>query len=89
MKWINVKEKLPVHCQIVLAYSPLLDNDKSFSSGMIVARFTIMKEVHKYLKKLEIEPQSSNQGFDFSSQERSGMVLNGVTHWMPLPENPK
>lgn len=82
MKWYTVKEREPKHYQTVLAHS---------KSGYCVCIYVHGEEVFKKLMMAgfpfpiaEID-RKKNQ---FCSQEIQGNVLNGVTHWMPLPDKP-
>jgi hypothetical protein len=80
MNWINIKDGLPKHYITVLAYSP---------KGQCVCVFIDTVEMNKELLFRGFPIDQSNTPYRFCSQEIKGNILNGVTHWMPLPNPPE
>lgn len=81
-EWIWVEDELPKHQESVLGYT-----DK----GQCVCIFIDTKEMNKKLTENGYSHEAWNEQtkpYSFASQERHGLILNGVTHWMPLPEMP-
>lgn len=76
--WIDVKDRLPEHHQIILSYTPSGQSVCIFVDGNIMA--SIISAINN--------SNVLNYGYYFCSQEVKGSVLTGVTHWMPLPEPP-
>jgi len=81
-EWINIKDKLPNHHDIILVCS---------ITGIGVSTFVDSIEMNKSL----IVNGFGNECVDtekhpyyFVSNELRGHTFNGVTHWMPLPEKP-
>jgi hypothetical protein len=76
-KWIRVKDKVPEHDQVVLAYGYELDNDDDHC--IIKARFS--------------RPDRRRKGwFDSGEFEDIPDVYafgEKITHWMPLPDPPE
>lgn len=81
MKWISVKEKLPQHHQTILSATPTGWSVCIFVDGKIMAE-TIQGVLGHEKAHANVFP------YYFCSQEIKGAVLNGVTHWMNLPERP-
>jgi len=82
MKWFSITDKLPKHGDKVLAVTNKLD--------IVVVFFVSNDELIKKLKDNGISPKLTPKGgYSFASQETPGNVLNGVTHWAPLPNLPK
>lgn len=82
MNWINIKERLPRHLEHVLVHA---------KGAYAVVIFADSIEVKKTLEKIEVsvDPfELEGIPFVFCSQEKLGSTVNGVTHWMPLPESP-
>jgi hypothetical protein len=80
--WINVKDRLPKHHQTILGSTP---------KGQCVCVFVDTIEMNKTLRANgypEEQWEPGKKPYSFCSQEIKGNVLNGVTHWMPLPEPP-
>jgi Protein of unknown function (DUF551) len=73
-EWISVKERLPEHNQIVLAWCIVLDYE-----GVIKARF------ERYDKRRRGSFDSS----EFEEYPEILHPGQEITHWMPLPEPPK
>lgn len=83
MSWISVKESLPDHHQTVLAYCP---------TGQGVCVFVDSEKMNETLRENGYGHEAvdiSKNPYYFCSQEIKRHTLNGVTHWMPLPEPPK
>lgn len=79
-KWINVNKKLPEHHSSILVYTK--------TGAQCVTIFLNDKFTTKFLNDHGINVTDDHRGHAFCSQEIRGLVLNGVTHWMPLPEPP-
>lgn len=78
-KWIKIKDRLPEHHATVLVCTP---------KGQAVSIFVDGKIMADVLIKQGFEPHPDTKKFYFCSQETKQHTLNGVTHWMPLPEAP-
>lgn len=82
MTWIDVKDRLPNHHQIVLGCSP---------KGMAVLTFVDSVKMNETLSK---GPYSHEQvdvklhPYYFVSQEIRQHTANDITHWMALPSRP-
>ena len=86
--WISVKDHLPKHDQIILAFSKITLSGKD---GFGVAVFVDSKNMNESLW----ERGYGNEAVDveknpyyFVSQEQKRHTYKHVTHWMPLPEAP-
>lgn len=80
--WISIKDRLPEHEKTILIYS---------YEGLCVCVFVESKKMNQSLNEYGYGHESVDiniHPFYFASQERNGYTLNGVTHWMPLPEPP-
>lgn len=75
--WISVKDKLPEHGKTVLIYC---------INGQAVCIFIDTLKMNLELYSRGLPTDGSNIPYRFCSQEIEGNVVNGVTHWMPLPE---
>jgi hypothetical protein len=80
IKWIKCSERLPKHMQSVLV---------STSKGQCVCVFIETKAMHETLIKHGVTPEEDTEDYVFASQEIRGMILNKITHWMPLPAAPE
>lgn len=82
-KWINVKDKLPDHMDSVLVFT----NKRQ----QTVCLFLATKKVSEVLLRNGHIPTTDceKEPYSFASIEVQGNCLNGVTHWMKLPEGPK
>ena len=79
-EWISVKDKLPEHYSTVLVIT-----DKGAQAVVI---FLNDKHTTAFLNSFGINVPDDYRGHGFCSQEIRGKCLNGITHWMPLPEMP-
>jgi Protein of unknown function (DUF551) len=82
-EWINIKDKLPNHHETILART---------TKGFCVCVFVDTNEMNKTLRANgypEEQWNANTKPYSFCSQEIRGNVLNGVTHWMPLPSPPE
>lgn len=82
MKWISIARELPEHNQTIYART---------NKGQCVCVFVDTIEMNKVLREKGYPEEQWNEGekpYSFCSQERPGAVLGGVTHWMPLLEDP-
>jgi hypothetical protein len=80
--WISIAQRLPKHESLVLVFS---------AKGQCVCFFIDTCEMNKQLVSKGYPQEQWNaevKPFSFCSQEVRGNILNGVTHWMPLPEAP-
>lgn len=88
MNWINVKESLPDHQQIVLAFSMT----KSGKLGYGVATFVDSVKMNQELKKAGYENECvdvDKNPYYFCSQEVKSRSFNDISYWMELPKNPE
>jgi len=79
-EWISVKQNLPHHHEPVLVYT---------RNGQAVAIFVDGKIMVDTLTKQGFPHHPDTKPYYFCSQETKQHTLNGVTHWMRLPEPPK
>ena len=80
--WVSVKDSLPNHHDTILAHT---------KKGECVCIFVDTKEMNKTLKSKGYPEECWDEykkPYAFCSQELSGHVLNGVSHWMNIPEPP-
>lgn len=83
MKWISIKDRLPEHRKLVL----VLTN----AYAQAVTIFLKDEFTTQFLKDHGVNIPDDclhGDGYAFCSQENRGNILNGITHWMPLPEPP-
>lgn len=83
MCWNSVKDSVPKHEQLVLCYTP---------KGQCICFFIDTHEMNKQLRSKgypEEQVDKNRIPYYFCSQEIMGQTLNGITHWMMLPEPPK
>jgi uncharacterized protein DUF551 len=83
-EWINPKDRLPNHNETILVVTN--------KGGYCVSIFVDTIEMNKVLGSKGFPEElwkPDEKPYSFCSQERNGMILNGVTHWMHLPEKPK
>jgi len=83
MKWISVKERLPNHDETILVCTP---------TGQAVCVFVDSIKMNEVLRKKGYPGEcvdTTKNPYYFCSQETKQHTLNGVSHWMPLPEPPK
>lgn len=81
-RWISIKEKTPIHKDTILAYS---------KKGQCVVVFIDSKIMNYELSMTPYAHEAvdiKDHPYYFVSQEVKRHTLNGVTHWMPLPEPP-
>lgn len=81
-QWISVKDKLPLHQQVVLCFNA--------NNTTAVTIFLDNAEVQKRLRLNGVNmPPDKSVGYCFASQETKSHTLNDVTHWMELPNPPE
>lgn len=88
MKWINVKEQLPKHNQIILVFAK---TQRSFN-GYGVATFVDSKKMNEVLSKGTYENECvdvKKHPYYFVSQEVRQHIFNNVSHWSNLPPIPE
>jgi hypothetical protein len=88
MNWINVKDKLPHHHQIILVFA----KTKRGVDGYGVATFIDTVKMNEELSKTPYSHEQADakkHPHYFVSQEVRQHTFNNVSHWMPLPERPK
>jgi len=86
--WIDVKNKLPRHNQIVLAFSKITQHGKE---GYGIAVFVDSVKMNEELWKKGYGNEAvdiKKHPFYFISQEQHRHTYKHVTHWMELPESP-
>ncbi len=87
MEWINVKNKLPTHYQIILVFA----NTQRGVDGFGVATFIDSIKMNEELEKGPYANECVNvetHPYYFVSQEIRSHTFKNVTHWMPLPKAP-
>lgn len=83
-KWINTKDELPEHNQIVLCYS-------TFSKGYGVSVFVDSVKMNETLYKTGYGREAvdvDKNPYYFVSQEVKQHTYKKVTHWMTFPDRP-
>ncbi len=78
-EWIPVEERLPTEHQRCLAWAPVHAATPADGSDVWLSEYEIVSEEGK-LYGLFVD------GYTFVFP---GAPIEGVTHWMPLPEGPK
>lgn len=81
MNWINVKDKLPNHQQIVLCYA----KTKSGKYGFGIATFIDCIKMNQELMNTPYSYECIDiikHPYYFVSQEIKGFTFNNVTYWM-------
>lgn len=81
-KWISIKDKLPKHHETILVFTPRGQGVCIFLDSVIMNR----ELVEKGYPSEQVDTRS--HPYYFCSQETKQHTLNGVTHWMTLPEPP-
>jgi hypothetical protein len=82
MNWINVKDALPKHQDIILVCS---------RKGIGVATFVDSIKMNEELRKTSYANECvdvDKHPYYFVSQEIRQHTFNDVTHWMHLPKKP-
>ena len=80
--WISVKDRLPEHDDSVLVIT---------KKGHAVCIFLDSKKVNEKLQSTGLindEIDINQDPYYFCCRSSLMHTLNGVTHWMPLPEQP-
>ncbi len=88
MNWINVKNKLPDHNQIVLVFAKTMRGINGYGVATFVDSVKMNESLSKGPYAHECVDVSLNPYY-FVSQEVKQHTFNNVSHWMPLPEEPE
>lgn len=79
--WIDINDQLPNHRQNILVYT--------IKKAQVVVIFIDNVKMAAFLKEQNVPIEMPRAtGYSFCSQEVSGNELHGITHWMPLPDEP-
>lgn len=80
-RWISVEDRLPLHDDFILVYT---------EKGQAVCIFVDSKIINSELEKNGVTEtvDIEKDPYFFCSRESLERVVQGVTHWMPLPESP-
>jgi len=81
-KWINVKDKLPEHHQVIMIFS----ESKHTAVCIFIDNEKALEELRK--KGFTIKGKEQDQ-YSFCSQEIKGNIFSGITHWRYLPKEPQ
>ena len=82
-EWISVKDRLPEEHDAYLCaeYSKMFDQ-------YFIRMLWFTKDLYKH-DRFEFPNKKGIGGFYESSGEWGSILIENVTHWMPLPEPPK
>ena len=83
LKWIPVTERLPEDRQRVLAIEPLLTKPKT-----TYYRIVYFSDNLESVDSLEFDGKN-RCGFYYYDSDYGFCEVDGITHWMPLPQPPE
>jgi hypothetical protein len=84
MKWINVKEHLPVHHQVVLA-----KNEHGFCDVVTFLDSKCLNQLFNSMHCPEEQIDINENPYFFVSRESLSTYFDKVTHWSAIPDKPE
>ncbi len=88
MEWINVKDRLPNHQQIILVFAKTQRGVNGYGVATFVDSIRMNEELSNGPYANECVDVNKHPYY-FVSQEVRQHTFNNVSHWMPLPSPPE